>query len=177
MTLGPMKRYVVALVCAELLVAACGVLGPSGTAGETPIPPQSGGPSINVTVSGAVTGSTRQLASDRTNHCSSLQSAETISIYSMNLYPVVNGTDYHLSVIVAKFHGPVTLNVPADNADGGRITVLFSDAANNGTVWGITSDSSGTLGIDADGGGHLDLKHLPALLGASTLDITGTWTC
>jgi len=177
-----MKRFILGLAFASLLVPACGGSGSGGTSGETPIPPQpsgaSGGrPSINLTVSGAVTGSTTQLSSARANHCSSLQSAEMISIYTMNLYPVINGTDYHLSVIVAKFHGPITLNVATDNTGGDRITVLFSDAANNGSVWGVTASTTGTLSIDAKGGGHVDLKDLPALYGTSTVDITGSWTC
>lgn len=177
-----MKRCLVGLACAVLLTAACGGPGSSGTAGETPIPPQSGGgsaagPSINITVSGAVSGSSTQLAGDQTNRCSSLQSAETISIYSMNLYPVINGIDYHLSVILGKFHGPVTLNVATDNTDGDRITVLFSDAANNGSVWGVTHSTSGTVGIDANGGGHVDVHDLPPLFGASSVDLSGSWTC
>ncbi len=175
------KRAFLGLTCVALLAVACGGTDTGGVAGETPIPPQTGGassgggPSITITVSGAVTGSTTQLATDHANHCSSLQSAETIAIYSMNLYPVVNGHDYQLSVIVAKFHGPVTLNVPADNADG-RITVLFDDLANV-MSWGVNASSTGTIGIDANGGGHLDLKHLPVLFGTSTLDISGSWTC
>jgi hypothetical protein len=177
-----MKRSLLGLACAAMLAAACGGSSSGGIAGETPIPPQpsdaaGGGPSINITIAGAVTGSSTQLASDRANHCSSLHGAETISIYSMNLYPVINGTDYHLSVIVTQFHGPIMLNVASDNAGGNRITVLFSDAANNGSVWGVTASTTGTLGIDAKGAGHVDLKGLPALYGTSTLDISGSWTC
>ncbi len=177
-----MKRRLVGVACAVLLTVACGGLGSSGTEGETPIPPQSGdgaatGPSIDITVAGAVSGSSTQLAGDQTNHCSSLQSAETISIYSMNLYPVINGTDYHLSVIVGKFHGPVTLNVATDNTDGDRITVLFSDAANSGPAWGVTASTAGTVGIDARGGGRVDLHNLPSVFGTSTVDLSGSWTC
>lgn len=177
-----MKRSLVGWACVALFTVGCEAFGPSGTAGETPIPPQSDagsgrGPSISITVAGAVSGASTQLASGRANHCSSLQSAETISIYSMNLYPVINGTDYHLSVIVGKFHGPITLNVATDNTDGDRITVLFSDASNNGSVWGMTTRTSGTVTIDGSGGGQVDLHDLPAVFGPSTIDLSGRWTC
>jgi hypothetical protein len=177
-----MKRSLLGLACAALLAPACGGSSSGVIAGETPIPPQpssasGGGPSINITVSGAVTGSTTQLASDRASHCSSLHGAEMISIYSMNLYPVINDADYHLSVIVAQFHGPITLNIATDNTGGDRITVLFSDAANNGSVWGVTPSTTGTLSVDGKGGGHVDLKNLPALYGTTTMNIVGSWTC
>ncbi len=94
---------------------------------------------INLTVTGPVSGSTKQLAG---YHCAGVQ----YGAFADTFQPVINGTQYDLALSIAKVTTtPVTIDL---KTQGDRV-LLDMHANAQGFLKG--SDSTGTITIDAGG--------------------------
>jgi hypothetical protein len=102
-----------------------------------------------------------------------MSGARLIHTFAMNLYPVIGGKDYHVAILIGHFDGAGTITLPSSDTNA-----YIADASNNGDIWESGQDSSGTITINASGGGSLDLKDLKAMLSGSTVDeLKVSWTC
>ena len=128
---------------------------------------------VNVTVSGAVTGSSSQLSKDTAND-SECTASKLLKPYVMNMFPVINGRTYHVALLFGKFNGATNFTLPAD-ASG--IQGYLADAK-NGDLWNIGASTSGTIKVEDNGNGSMDLKNLQALVSGTTIDtLKVSWTC
>jgi hypothetical protein len=175
-----MSYRLASIVCAALIVVSCGGsqdAKPAANPGSAqPAPaPAGAGTSVNLTVSGAVTASSTQLAPAKDNKCADMAAAKMISTYAMNLYPIVDGKTTHVAVMVGKFTGPAELSIPADV---GRLTLYYSvgEDEGNGTMYMSGKSSTGTVSL-TESGGAIDVKGLKAMLGAGAVDMKATWRC
>ncbi len=184
-------------VVAVLALAACGPSSTSGTAkgspggaaGSKPGGGTGGGgtggggtggggtlATLDITVSGAVSGHSTQLDTTQSEGCVEPGAAVTIGTYPMNLYPIINGKKYQFSMLIAKFKGPANITFP----DTGNTVLLYlADKASGSTdLWSPGPKSTGSLVQNVDViSGHADIKGLSALLGNSTIDLVATWRC
>ncbi|HYM66909.1 MAG TPA: hypothetical protein VEW68_06440 [Patescibacteria group bacterium] len=161
------------LIAIALAVAACeGV--PSGTTpgGNTNAGGNGGGQAtINLTVSGALQGSSTQL---NKSDCTGLQYGS----FAENFSPVINGKEYDLGMLLSAKSSPTTIDLSTpDN----HVLVELNDLKTGTGGWRTTSDTTGTFTIDAGGNsGSADLHNLSNLLPgayATTIDLKMTFSC
>ena len=171
-----LRRSLLGTACVLALAAvACGASGgaggSAGTSGGTGTSSSAG---VNVTVSGAVSGSSSQLSKDSADD-SRCTASKLLKTYVMNMYPVINGKTYHVALLFGKFSGATTFTLPADAGAG--ITGYIADAK-TGDLWNIGTSTSGTIKVEDSGSGSMDLKNLQAMVSGTTVDtLKVTWTC
>ena len=178
-------RLLLLVAAVVLALSACGGVSGGTAAGGGKSSPKAGssakpatggsGASLDITVSGALSGHTTQLDSSQKNDCLEPGAAVTIGTYPMNLYPVINGKTYQFSFLIGKFKGPVTIQFP-DKSN--TILLYLADKADASNFWTATDKSTGSLVMNADViSGRADLKGLGALANNTTIDLSATWNC
>jgi len=172
-----------------LLLSACGGAS-GGTAGGTKVSPRAGASgrpasggggggggssaTLDITVSGAISGHSTQLDSNQKNDCVEPGAAVTIGTYPLNLYPVISGKTYQFSFLVGKFKGPVTIQFP----DKSNVLLLYIADKAGGDLWGPSDKSTGSFVMNPDTiSGHADIKAMTALAGTTSVDLAATWNC
>ena len=122
---------------------------------------------INLTVTGPVSGSTTQLAG---YNCSGAQFGAFVDQFQ----PVINGTQYELALSIGKVRTtPVTIDLATQ---GDRVLL---DMHANGQGFQKNSDSTGTITIDASGdSGSVDVHGVWSNgLPVGPADLKFTFTC
>jgi hypothetical protein len=162
-----MKRLVWLCVTA-MLMAACALApgGGSSTGGNSSA--GGGKASIDLTVSGAVQGTSTQLAK---YDCSGGE----FGSFAASFDPVMNGKQYNIAILITSYKGaPVTIDLPAPNNN-----VLVQFGNDQSGIYHNDSHTTGSVTINAGGdSGAVDASfEPPAVFGFAPLQMKFTFTC
>ncbi len=168
-----MVRTLSIAVSAALLLAACGGSGGTATSGGGV---GGGSAAIDLTFSGTVSGSTQRLEGRR--DCPDLDVAKQAG-WVMILNAIVDGKRYELSLIISRYKGPGTLQLPlpADSSSS-SVLITFIDHPNNIAYVNSRETTTGSVVVNSDQvSGKIDVKGLQDVGKLGKVSLTATFRC
>lgn len=162
-----MKRFLCSGIVA-ILFAACGVVPSGGSPPAGNANAGGGKASIDLTVSGALHGTSTQLAR---YDCGGGQ----FGSFVLSMDPVMNGAQYNIGLLISIYKGaPVTIDLSTpDN----HVTVQFGNDQSG--IWTNDSRTTGKVTINPGGDtGAVDAHYSPpTYTGFAPLQVKFTFTC
>jgi hypothetical protein len=136
--------------------AALVLTGCTSSGGTAPLP-RAGGreASIDLTVSGGLTGTAKQISKAQ---CPNLGSR--LIPYTVKMDTALNGKTYHVALMINTYKGPLTVTLPGTNP--ARISITIDEQGGTEGSWHRGDATTGTVTVNSDeSSGTVDVKGMP----------------